>query len=911
MSLAKQCSCVLLALQFTVLTAFGQDFTGAQLEHFEKSIRPLLIDNCIACHGPQRQEGELRLDSREAILRGGVRGPAYNTDDPKNSVILEAVRHANGLKMPPEKKLTHDQIRALERWITHGAAWSKTFTLPAEFDPTKHWAFQPNPSPAPPTITGLPDSVQPIDRFIIRRLMDAELTMNPPADRITLMRRAYQDTIGLPPTPEQAATFLNDDSPSAYEKMVDSLLASPQFGVHWARMWMDIARYADNKGYIFYLNREFQWAYTYRDYLIESFNEDRSFKRMILEQLAADQLELADDRRPLRAMGFVTLGDYFVNNKYDMIDDRIDVITRGLMGLTVTCARCHDHKFDPIPTADYYSLYGVLNSSHDPIVPPLYATPPDTPEYQNFSSALRVKQQTLETFLETTITNLREDGRTRISEYLLAAYRERNNPNSDDFMLLTDKGALNPRMIRRWINHLKEQPDAPTSPWYIWNQYSKIDQDQFANDQLGTFKSLSAIKSELNSFLVPRVLNTPPKNMEDLAQRYQNALLEVKAILNQEGPLCDDPDILQLGLSLYGESAPADIPVNIGFDFLDLFPDRATQAEFKKLLEDVEGFIRNDPAAPPRALVLHDNKTATEPYVFMRGNPNNRGNYVQRKFLTILSPDDRPFEHGSGRLELAQRIASDTNPLTARVLVNRLWAKIFGLGIVATTSDFGLRGTKPSHPMLLDYLANQFIESGWSVKTLIRQMLLSQAYQQSSASEHIPDIDPTNLLLWRSNRKRLTWEQTRDALLQVTGEMNLETHGRSFDLNNAWLPRRTVFGYINRLDIPTLLRTFDYPSPNTSSGSRSSTTIPQQALWFLNNDFLRQVVTRVRSRLDKHEFEKGQQQVSYLYSLFYSRTPEQFELETALDFLANSEGHDPLSDLIQVLLMSNEFVYLN
>ncbi|HCA50039.1 MAG TPA: hypothetical protein DEP12_06515 [Planctomycetaceae bacterium] len=522
-----------------------------------------------------------------------------------------------------------------------------------------------------------------------------------------------------------------------------------------------------------------------------------------------------------------------------------------------------------------------------------------------------MKQQTLETFLETTITNLREDGRTRISEYLLAAYRERNNPNSDDFMLLTDKGALNPRMIRRWINYLKEQPDAPTSPWYIWNQYSDIDQDQFATEQLATFKSLSAIKSKLNSFLVPRVLNTPPKNMEDLAQRYQNALLEVKAILNQEGPLCDDADILQLGFSLYGEAAPADIPVNIGFDFLDLFPDRTTQAEFKKLLEDVEGFIRNDPAAPPRALVLHDNKTATEPYVFIRGNPNNRGNYVQRKFLTILSPDDRPFEHGSGRLELAQSIASDTNPLTSRVLVNRLWAKIFGQGIVATTSDFGLRGSKPSHPMLLDYLANQFIESGWSVKTLIRQMLLSQAYQQSSESVHIPDIDPTNLLLWRSNRKRLTWEQTRDALLHVTGEMNLETHGRSFDLNNAWLPRRTVFGYINRLDIPTLLRTFDYPSPNTSSGSRSSTTIPQQALWFLNNDFIRQVITRVRSRLEKHEFDKAQQQISYLYSLFYSRTPEQFELETALDFLADSEGHDPLSDLIQVLLMSNEFVYVN
>ncbi len=911
MSLAKQCFYVLLALQFFVLTAVGQDFPRAQLDHFEKSIRPLLIDNCIACHGPQRQEGELRLDSREAILRGGVRGPAYNADDPKHSLILEAVRHENDLEMPPEKELTASQIRGLERWISQGVAWPKTFELPVELDPTKHWSFQPITRPTPPTIAGLPESVLPIDRFIIRRLMDADLTMNPPADRISLMRRAYQDTIGLPPTPEQAAAFLNDDSPTAYATMVDSLLESPQFGVHWARMWMDIARYADNKGYIFYLNREFQWAYTYRDYLIESFNEDRSFKQMILEQLAADQLELAEDQRPLRAMGFVTLGDYFVNNKYDMIDDRIDVITRGLMGLTVTCARCHDHKFDPIPTADYYSLYGVLNSSHDPIVPPLYASPPDTPEYQAFASALQVKQETLDSFLETTITKLREDGRTRISEYLLAAYRERNNPNSDDFMLLTDKGALNPRMIRRWINYLKEQPDAPTSPWYIWNQYASIDQEQFATEQVATFERLSSIKTVLNGFLVPRVLSSPPKSMEDLAQRYQTALLEVKTILDQEGPLCDDPDILALGFSLYGETAPADIPVNIGFDFLDLFPDRATQAEFKKLLEDVEGFIRNDPAAPPRALVLQDNQTATEPYIFIRGNPNNRGNYVPRKFLTILSPDDRHFEHGSGRLELAQRIASDTNPLTARVMVNRLWAKLFGQGIVSTTSDFGLRGSKPSHPLLLDYLASQFIDSDWSVKTLIRQMLLSQAYQQSSASESIPDIDPNNLLLWRSNHKRLTWEQTRDALLQVTGEIDLQTHGRSFDLNNAWLPRRTAFGYINRLDIPTLLRTFDYPSPNASSGSRSLTTVPQQALWFLNNDFLQQVVTRIRSRVENQEFENEHQKISYLYSLCYSRAPEQVELEIALNFLANSEGDTPLSDLIQVLLMSNEFVYVN
>lgn len=896
---------------FPVANTDGDEFSASQLNHFERSIRPVLVQHCIECHGPQRQESELRLDSRESILKGGTRGPAINLTSGNESLILSALKHDGDLAMPPENQLDKSIVANFARWIRQGAAWPPQFELPAHLDPTQHWAFQPIFDPPVPQITNPNGPTTTIDAFIHVALANKDLTPANRADKHTLARRVYQDLTGLPPTLEQLNQYLQDDQPDAYEKLVDTALASPQFGVHWARMWMDVARYADNKGYIFYLNREFKWAFTYRDYLIESFNEDRSFQQMILEQLAADQL-VTEDQRPLRAMGFVTLGDYFVNNKYDMIDDRIDVITRGLMGLTVTCARCHDHKYDPIPTADYYGIYGVLDSSHDPIVPPLYEAPPESPEYDAFLKALATKKNALDDFVNSAINNLKEDGRTRIADYLIAAYNERNNPDSDNFMLLTDKGALNPRMIRRWKNHLKDERADEKSIWAIWHRFAELKDDEFSEKVSDIYQQVSAQQSEFNSIIAEHVLTSAPTSMQEIAQRYQQALLHVKTVINQPGVLCDDPEILQIASSMYGPTAPADIPVNIGFDFLDLFPDRATQGEFKKVLEDVEKFIRNDAAAPPRALVLHDNESPTEPYVFQRGNPNNRGPYVPRKFLSLLDPTNTPYEQGSGRLELAHQIASPQNPLTARVMVNRIWAQLFGRGIVATPSDFGIRGAEPTHPELLDHLATHFIKNDWSIKTTIKQIVMSQTYQQASdTTENPPTVDPENKLLWKSPRKRLSWEQTRDAIIHATGELDPTPTGSSFNINQPWIPRRSVFAYINRLDVPTLLRTFDYPSPDASAGSRSQTTVPQQALWFFNNPFVRQAATKIAARTDFQSLESEAERVEYLFMLLYSRPPDDTELAAVSTFLASQPGEAAAVELIQVLLMSNEFVYVN
>lgn len=888
---------------------FANDYSRQDLDHFEGTIRPVLIQHCIECHGPQRMEGELRLDSRAAILEGGVRGPAIDLSNRNDSLLLKALRREGDLAMPPNQKLADDIVANFARWIRNDAAWPKTFALPSNLDPAQHWSFKPISSPEVPR-NAHPNGVgTSVDPFIIRTLSEHHLTPTKRANRTTLARRVYQDIIGLPPTVSQLNEFVNDSTPFAYETFVDKAIANSQFGVHWARMWMDIARYADNKGYIFYLNREFKWAFTYRDYLIESFNEDRSFQSMIIEQIAADQI-VGADKRPLRAMGFITLGDYFVNNKHDMIDDRIDVITRGLMGLTVTCARCHDHKFDPISTEEYYGLYGVLDSSHDPIVPPLYDVAPETDGYLAFNQQLQEKKKKLEEFVSSTVNNLRSDGRTRIAAYLMAAYDERNKPDSDNFMLLTDKGALNPRMIRRWKNYLQDEQTKESSVWRVWNTFAAIPNDQLEEKINVLYQQLLDQQHQTNPIVMRFVLESPPGSMLQVAQRYEKALLYVKTLTPAAGESWNDPNAEQLAQSMYAPNAPAEIPVNIGFDFLDLFPDRATQADFKKVLEDVENYIRNDPAAPPRALVLLDNESPTEPYVFKRGNPNSRGNYVPRTFLSILDPDPAPFQDGSGRLELARKIATPDNPLTARVITNRIWKQLMGTGIVATPSDFGLRGAPPSHPQLLDHLSSRFIASGWSIKSLIKLIVMSQTYQQDSdPAAAPPNVDPSNRLLWMANRKRLTWEQTRDAIIHASGQLDHTTSGPPFALNEVWVPRRSVFSYINRLDIPTLLRSFDYPSPNASIGIRSQTTVPQQALWFFNNPFLKEATTRIESRPEFEPTIGEGPRIVNLYLLLFSREPNPSETAAITEFLKKPETD--FQDLIHVLLMSNHFIFVN
>ena len=596
-----------------------------QADFFESQVRPVLAANCFECHGPKKQQSDLRLDSRDAMLNGNSDGPVIVPGDPEKSRLVKAIRRQGDIKMPPEKKLPDPAVEALTNWIKAGASWpeekpaaatSITATTIAAAAKT-HWAFQPVRDPGIPSVQNGAWVKSPVDAFVLARLEAAHIPPAPPTDRRTLIRRATFDLIGLPPTPTEVDAFLHDDAPDAFARVVDRLLASPRYGERWGRYWLDIARYADTKGYVFMEDRKYAYAYVYRDWVIEALNDDLPYDKFLIDQIAADRLP-ASDNGSLAAMGFLTVGRRFLNNRPDIIDDRLDVISRGMMGLTVTCARCHNHKFDPIPTEDYYSLYGVLASCVE-----------------------------------------------------------------------------------------KQVPLAPQSP--------------------------------------------------------------------------------------------------------------------------------------EQAMVLEDAPTPETPHVFVRGNPGNLGATVPRQFLALLSgPDRKPFEQGSGRLELAQRIASPANPLTARVLVNRVWLHHFGEGLVRTPSDFGLRSEAPTHPELLDWLAARFVADGWSLKKLHKTIMLSSAYQQSSdGSAEGTKSDPENRLVWKMNRRRLDFEATRDALLAAGGDMDLKIGGPSIDLlAQPFSRRRSMYGYIDRQNLPGLFRTFDLATPDATSPMRHTTTVPQQALYLMNSPFV-------------------------------------------------------------------------
>jgi len=897
----------------------ADDGDAQKREFFEEKIRPILVDKCVNCHGAKKKESGLRLDSRTSILKGGDNGAAALPGLPAESLLMDAIRQRGNIKMPPNDKLEEAEILAIESWIQQGIYWPPNTPLLADNKKAReHWAFQPVKKIEPPPIKNEGWTQTDLDRFIMQKLESAELEPAPPADRQTLIRRATFDLTGLPPTPEEVAAFENDEAPDALAKLIDRLLDSPYYGERWGRYWLDVARYADNKGYVFFEDKNFPWAWTYRDWVIRAFNEDLPYDQFVLQQLAADQLKLGEDRRALAAMGFLTIGAHFTNNTHDQIDDRIDVVTRGLMGLTVTCARCHDHKFDPIPQADYYSLYGVFASSLEPTVPPLFTAKPTSNEYIEYEKGLNERIEKLDRFVAEQRNLIMAGARARADEYLLAVYRDRNHPSTENFMLLTDKGAITPAVIHRWKIYLEgiDQSDDPV--WSIWHQFSELPEENFAETAKQLHTELFAAqpsgqkqsaRATANSILFEEFRAAPPATMEEVAKTYGTVLKKIdeqwKASLQSAAeqraavPVAfDDADKEQLRQVLYGMDSPAVIPRLLGWGFLDLLPDRPTQGEFQKLLTDLEQFSKG-PAGPPRAMVLEDAEQPYDPVIFQRGNPNQRGKQVPRQFpeliSSVISTEARqPFSSGSGRLEMARAIVDPRNPLTARVYVNRVWLHHFGRGLVETPSDFGLQGGKPSHPELLDWLASWFIENGWSTKKLHRLIMMSAVYQQSSnanstARERGQMIDPNNLLLSHFNRQRLDFESMRDAMLAATGALDRTLGGPAVNLLDGFQPRRTVYGFINRMDLPGLLRTFDYPEPAATSPKRDQTTVPSQALFFLNHQFVSDCAARILSRQDVSSLNDSQQRVQRVYHVLFGRAAEPEELLLAMSFLDGSQ----------------------
>jgi len=938
------------------------EFSREQIEHFEKQIRPVLAAQCWNCHSDTKQESGLRLDSREAVLRGGDRGASVISGMAQASLLLHAIRRDDELQMPPNGRLSAEQVAAFSRWIDQGLPWPRDIGRSAKDQAWQaHWAFQPVIRPTIPAIANDQWSASPVDRFVLEKLNGAGTHPAATADRRTLIRRVTFDLLGLPPAADEVDAFVADSAPDAWERLIDRLLASPRYGERWGRHWLDLARYADNKGYVFFEEQSYPWAYTYRDYVIRAFNEDLPYDQFILEQLAADLLERRGDDRSLAAMGYLTVGSHFMGNVHDIIDDRIDVVTRGLMGLTVTCARCHDHKYDPVPTADYYSLYGVFRSSVEPLVPPVLTPPKATPEYARFSIELSVRQQNLDDLVQQKHSALVEGARTRAGEYLLAAREAASKPAIDDFMLIADPGDLNPAMIVRWQAYLEKltakkvavakressietgsKCDATTTKalpshpvWDPWLTLSTVADERFADEaQQYLTASQRRDSTTVNPLVTAALVKVPfPTSITEVAQRYGElfksihldwqAELREAVILKRPTPVTmADPDREAIRLELYGEHAPANVPLVFGWGFLSLLPDRASQAEYQKVLKDVEQWIINGPGAPPRAMMMHDGELF-EPQVFQRGNPNRLGAAIPRRFLSALH-GGQPFAHGSGRLELAQAIVDPQNPLTARVLVNRLWQQHFGAGLVRTPSDFGLRSDPPTHPALLDWLAMEFVGTAatvqkpalssphrsYSIKRIHRQLVSSQTYQLSS-TEPTDIIDPDNRLWNRANRKRLDFEATRDALLVVTDQLQDRIGGPSQNLLDGFQPRRTLYSYLNRLDLPGLLSVFDFPSPAASSGQRETTTISPQALFLMNGTLIGPVADAVQARADLATIADPADRVRQIYRILFQRLPGDHEAELARQFLSDQPTPAAWSQLVHALLMTNEFVFVD
>jgi len=906
------------------------------IEFFERRVRPVLAEHCWACHGEKKQHGGLRLDSREGLFKGGDSGAVIDLKAAATSRLVIAIRHDDAdLQMPPEPaaKLPDEAIAAITSWIAAGAPWPDDPTS-KRIDPSEagksHWAFQPVRTPAIPAVRNTTWPQSPIDQFILARLEEQGIGPATAAERATLIRRAAFDLTGLPPSAVEVVAFVGDPSPDAFAKVVDRLLDSPRYGERWGRYWLDVARYADTKGYVrLQEERRFPFAYAYRDWVIRALNEDLPYDQFIIQQLAADQLPTSEDDRPLAALGFLTLGRRFTSNQHDIIDDRIDVVSRGLLGLTVTCARCHDHKYDPIPTADYYSLYGVFASSEDPIVPPLVVKPASDPPAQTYQQELDTRQRALDEYEPKQYAALLDEFRSRSADYLLEALKGRVPLL---LALPTAPGEIRQLIVDRWIDYL-ERTDDRHPIFGPWHAFQKLKQSEFTvgADALVAGWNAPAAPPEqrLNSLVARRFSEHPPKSMADVARRYGELLAQVhknwqglhaSTTAAASGALdrLSDPDEEALRQVLYA----ADSPLAVGMqDALGQYLyDAPINDEIVKRRNAVYQHLANTSVGPARAHTLVERPVPHDARILIRGNPTRPGQRVARQFLHVVSSGDpQPFVVGSGRLELARSIASRDNPLTARVLVNRVWAHHFGAGLVRSPSNFGLRGEAPTHPELLDYLATRFVDEGWSVKKLHRWIMLSSVYQQSSSNATAEAArDPENRLLSRMNRRRLDVESLRDSLLLAAGKLDLTTGGPSNDLLASGMNRRTVYGLIDRQSVPGMLPTFDFASPDTHSPERYTSTVPQQALFLMNSPMLVELAKSLAARADVATVDDPSNRFARMVQIAWGRAPTERETRLALEYLERDKNLAAAGEslvgwdaLAQALLMANEFTYVD
>ena len=916
-------------------------------EFFEREVRPLLLSRCASCHGATVQQSGLRLDTEAGLRKGGQGGAVVSTGQPATSRLLTAVRRRPGVApMPPTGPLSAAEVAVLERWVQLGAPWGAKTTSVGSGTAAQgtavrrsHWAFRPVSSPALPRVRTAGWVRNPVDAFVLAKLEQKGLRPSPEADRRTLIRRVTYDLIGLPPTPAEVAAFAADADPQAYSRLVDRLLASPQYGVRWARHWLDVARYADTKdGVLQYGDARIRpYAHTYRDYVVRALNEDTPYPQFIREQLAADQVDLKGERWRLGAMGFLTLGRQFDNNIHDVIDDRIDVTTRGFLGLTAACARCHDHKYDPIPTADYYSLYGTFASSEMPLELPIIGASENPAAGQEFLTKAGAKVQEIRQFLETQYDQERRKARERVADYLVRAATEKPDPlETAIFFLSLSPEDLRPQIVHRWRRLLerRSQPDDPVfGPWSEWMAMPESQLARQATDHTARWEGRPAgvAPGQVNPLVRAALVEARPTSRVELVRAYGALLLKTYQAAQPAPPAARTGAVRQLLELMDGADSPAYFRKDQAWHYMS----RGEKDAYGGKVSELDKLAVAAPQAPPRAMVLQDAAELYEPRIFVRGNPSQPGVTVARQFVRIASaPGAGPFRRGSGRLDLADAIADPRNPLTARVLVNRVWMHHYGEPLVANPGDFGLRSGPPTHPELLDWLAAAFTRNpgpqtapsspnalGWSLKALHRLLVTSATYRQASADR--PDVraaDPENRLLWRAHRRRLELEPMRDGMLAVAGRLDPTLGGRPVDLTlDPGSPRRTLYGIVERQHMPGMYRAFDFANPDQTAERRPRTTTPQQALFGLNSKFVLQQAKALAHRPEVTAAPSLSARVTVLYQFLFGRVATPAETTRALEFVAQvgarpegaSEKMDGWEQYAQVLLMTNEFLFVD
>ena len=1074
----------LLSCLFFVHEASAQSETEV---FFEKSVRPLFVKRCLDCHSEDNAESELRIDSLNGLLKGGLRGPAIVRGKPEESLLIRAVRHGEQLKMPARKKLPAEEIAILAQWISDGAAWPHSKSVEASYvstpekvgfteDQQNFWAFRPPQRSRLPDVQDSDWPASPIDRFILARLEAAGHRPAPQADERTLLRRAAFALTGLPPTPSQMNAFLADQSPAAFTQAVTRLLDSPGYGEKWGRHWLDVARYADSNGLD--ENLAHANAFRYRDYVIAAFNADKPIDRFLQEQIAGDLLHdpresTAERIARLPATGFLSIGpkmlaeDDGVKMQMDIIDEQIDTLGRAFLGLTFGCARCHDHKFDPIPTGDYYSLAGIFKSTRTmdtfTVVAKWHERPMATPEAIAARNAHQKKIDDVAVRIsavrDAAAGDIRDAAITGTGDYLLAAENRRremqqlkaarpygqNSPDSlpagsilreaenfergnvlrestaygkgigvlvnagptpnhveYDIVLAHDSrfqfevryAAASARACRLTVNGTliqKNIADGVTGTWFPDSQ--RWDIEGFVDLVAGK----NTIRIEQPTFfphidkilLVPVSTSPPALQPLDSERKLVAAFVEHwTAFLNAENPgqlelatkwkiIAADqsrPERLRR-LARNIELLLADGNSRAGTEFQDATAIRsfirsdqgpfrlsdsietAFQAdvavELKMLREQKTALDKSIPALPSAMAV--EEGPPEDVRIHYRGSHLTQGVAVPRRFPQILAGDQQPeIREGSGRKELAMWLTSRGNPLTARVFVNRVWQWHFGAGLVRTPDNFGRLGERPTHPELLDWLAVDLMESGWSLKRLHRQILHSSTWQQSihpsahaaveksvPVTDRSPSIlksDPENRLWGRMNRRRLTAEEIRDSILTLSGQLDrsmggsiLPTENRAYVTSTANVNpdvyrsnRRSVYLPVVRSALYEVLQAFDFADPSVMSGRRQSTTVAAQALFMMNSEFVSRQTRFLAERVVEDDSRSDPEHIASLWQRAVGRRPDVQELQNAVEFLNSYERRWRASvpdsgpeaqlrswqSLSRALIATNEFVFV-